>query len=323
MIATRFLLLAPLALLVACADSVGSDREGSVESKAQAQKPAAAWSTPVNLGAAINSAANDLNASLTNDGLSLYFTSTRPGGVGGEDIYVSGRECDTCAWGTPVNLGPSFNTKGNEGGVSISKDGHTMIFHRHVPPPVPAPVPLPVNVATQKLYITHRVDTNDNFAWDVPVELGADINTPGFDNAGPEYSNSEQKLYFGRRAHGVGGYRIHSVDVNHDFEAQGPVELVAELNVASLTIITTGTSINENAHELFFSSGRPGLGQNDIYTSTRQNKNEPWGAPVNLLGPVNTTFNDRQPSVSGDTMIFSSNRPGGLGGDDIWMSTRE
>ncbi|PYP44588.1 MAG: hypothetical protein DMD50_13910, partial [Gemmatimonadetes bacterium] len=47
------------------------------------------WSAPVNLGAPVNSAASEMNAALSPDELSLYFVSTRAGGVGGADIWVS------------------------------------------------------------------------------------------------------------------------------------------------------------------------------------------------------------------------------------------
>src|SRR5438105_15439245 len=47
---------------------------------------AAIWSAPVNLGSAINSSASDQGTALSPDGLSLYFTSNRTGGVSGFDI---------------------------------------------------------------------------------------------------------------------------------------------------------------------------------------------------------------------------------------------
>src|SRR5258705_2162182 len=49
------------------------------------------WSEPVNLGAPVNSSANDNNAALSPDELSLYFVSGRAGGLGGVDIPVSRR----------------------------------------------------------------------------------------------------------------------------------------------------------------------------------------------------------------------------------------
>jgi len=49
------------------------------------------WSTPTNLGADVNSAANDLRASLSWDGTALYFGSLRGGGEGSQDLYVTTR----------------------------------------------------------------------------------------------------------------------------------------------------------------------------------------------------------------------------------------
>jgi len=46
------------------------------------------WSTPTNLGSSVNSVANDLRASLSWDGATLYFGSTRSGGEGSQDLYV-------------------------------------------------------------------------------------------------------------------------------------------------------------------------------------------------------------------------------------------
>src|SRR6266568_6938712 len=54
------------------------------------------WSAPVNLGAAINTAAIEANPTLSPDELSLYFQSDRPNGLGGTDIWVSHRACPDC-----------------------------------------------------------------------------------------------------------------------------------------------------------------------------------------------------------------------------------
>jgi Tol biopolymer transport system component len=50
-----------------------------------------AWSAPVNLGPAVNSAAAETRPSLSWDGATLYFGSTRAGGEGMSDIYVATR----------------------------------------------------------------------------------------------------------------------------------------------------------------------------------------------------------------------------------------
>ena len=49
------------------------------------------WSAPVNLGPTVNSPATDFGPAISREGLSLYISSDRPGGFGGEDIWVSRR----------------------------------------------------------------------------------------------------------------------------------------------------------------------------------------------------------------------------------------
>jgi len=76
---------------------------------------------------------------------------------------------------------------------------------------------------------------------------------------------------------------------------------------------------------LFFASIRSGgFGSFDIYRLTRQSTSNPWSAPEHLDAPINTPHIDSQPSLSHDgrTLVWASDRLGGSGGLDIWMSTR-
>ena len=50
------------------------------------------WSTPVNLGATVNSTAGDIHPSLSADGTTLIFSSGRTGTLGGQDLYMTTRE---------------------------------------------------------------------------------------------------------------------------------------------------------------------------------------------------------------------------------------
>ena len=91
------------------------------------------WSPPVNLGPSINSDFNDAGPALSKDGLSLFFSSGRPGGMGGNDIWVSQRASREDPWSEPVNLGPTVNTAFNEDVPSFSRDMHTMYFNSDRP----------------------------------------------------------------------------------------------------------------------------------------------------------------------------------------------
>ena len=77
---------------------------------------------------------------------------------------------------------------------------------------------------------------------------------------------------------------------------------------------------------LYFHSERPGgLGSTDIWVSQRASEDGPWGTPANIGTAVNTPFTEAVAALSRDEhwLFFSSDRPGGSGGIDIWVSYRQ
>ncbi len=80
------------------------DNDFWVSQRASVDAP---WEPPQNLGAIINTTARESTPTLSLDGHFLYFASSRPGGFGGLDLYVSRRHDkeDDFGWQTPVNLG--------------------------------------------------------------------------------------------------------------------------------------------------------------------------------------------------------------------------
>jgi hypothetical protein len=91
-----------------------------------ADDPACAWQTPVNLGPTINTAFNEVGPALSRDGHRLYFASNRPG-FGGLDLYVSRRRnnTDDSGWQPPENLGSGVNTSFLEGAPEFFEDDET------------------------------------------------------------------------------------------------------------------------------------------------------------------------------------------------------
>lgn len=81
-------------------------------------------------------------------------------------------------------------------------------------------------------------------------------------------------------------------------------------------------SISADGRTLIFTSceGRRSFGSCDLYFTTRTG--EEWSKPKNLGKVVNSSAWDSQPSLSADgkTLYFSSNRPGGRGKRDIWVT---
>lgn len=85
------------------------------------------WTTPVNLGPPVNSAAQETQPSISYDGRTIYFSSSRSGGYGGMDIWKSTLD-ENGRWGKPVNLGPGINTPGDEQSPFIHPDDQTLYF---------------------------------------------------------------------------------------------------------------------------------------------------------------------------------------------------
>lgn len=86
--------------------------------------PDGSWSKPQALGPEVNSPEEDISPFVAPDGVSLYFSSTRPGGEGGHDIYLAKRLDESwLRWSKPVNLGPEINTPQSEMNLTVDAEG--------------------------------------------------------------------------------------------------------------------------------------------------------------------------------------------------------
>ncbi len=236
-------------------------------------------------------------------------------------------------WSAPVNLNDyptpaasSVNSVFTEVNPSISKNGLSLYF---------ACDGCPGSYGGFDLYVSQRASIGD--AWGPPQNLGPTINTP-YNEAGPELSNDEHRLFFNsNRPDGYGGFKnFGGVDIyvsrrhnkRDDFGWQAPENLGpgvnTEFNDRSATYFEderTGTITI-----FFHSDRRGGLLPNDIYTSTLQ-PDETFG-PAVLVPELSSDRNDEEVEVRRDGLeiFFSSNRFGGVGGrgggGDLWTSTR-
>ena len=84
-------------------------------------------------------------------------------------------------------------------------------------------------------------------------------------------------------------------------------------------------TISSDGKTIYFTAcnRKGGYGGCDIYTSNLVN--DTWSKPVNLGGLINSKYWDVQPTISSNSnvLIFASERPGGKGGSDLWMSRRD
>ncbi|MCP4256603.1 MAG: hypothetical protein GY774_03640 [Planctomycetes bacterium] len=162
------------------------------------------WGEPVNLGSSVNSSSLDMGASISSDGLSLFFGSLRPGGSGDWDIYITTRATVSAPWESAVNLGPTVNSSAYDGHPCISPDGLKLLFTSN----------RPGGHGGWDIWITKRATTRDD--WGEPVNLGATINTWAGEGE-PSISADGRTLYFSDwmtpRPDGVGKIDLWQVSI--------------------------------------------------------------------------------------------------------------
>lgn len=273
------------------------------------------WSAPVNLGPVVNTNIFQLGPSISKDGLSLYFFSDRPGGLGSNDIYVSQRASVDDPWGLPQNLGPTINTSDNENAPTLSLDGHRLYFASD----------RPGGFGGLDLYVSRRHNKRDDSAWQPPENLGSGVNTFANDAVAAAFEDAVTgtiTLYFhSNRPGGIGGDDIYASTLNPD-ETFGPAVLVEELSSPFLDRLP---GIRRDGLEMFLSSNRPGtLGLLDLWVSARASTSDPWSTPVNMGPVINSAAVDGRAVLSfdGTALYFHSTRPGGFGFFDLYVSTR-
>ena len=213
--------------------------------------------------------------------------------------------------GEPTNLGPIVNSSADDGSPSITADGLTLCFNAK----------RPGGFGDLDIWITTRTTTSE--PWGEPVNLGPTVNTAYWEWA-PTISYNGLELYFNSNRPGPSWSDNDDLWVTSratlDDDWSAPVNLGATVNSSS---IDWSQSISADGLELFFMSNRSG--DDDIWVTTRATTEDDWGPPVNLGSTVNSPSADATPSISADgrMLFFHSNRPGGLGEWDIWITKRE
>ncbi|MFH1737969.1 MAG: hypothetical protein ABIH23_03090 [bacterium] len=141
------------------------------------------WGAAENLGPVINTWAEEATPSVSADGLSLFFRSTRSGGFGNTDIWVATRPTVQDTWGPPRNLGSTVNSSAYDCGVNVSADGLSLFIQSN----------RDGGFGSFDLYLSTRKTTGDE--WSAPVNLGGSINTSNWDVC-PSLSADNRWLYF-------------------------------------------------------------------------------------------------------------------------------
>jgi predicted secreted protein len=262
------------------------------------------FDTLTNLGPRVNSTAFDGSPDISADGLSLYFDSLRPDGLGNWDIWVTTAQTTNADWGTPVSLPPPVNSSSGDSGPCISADGLSLFFASD----------RPGGFGSYDLWVTTRLTTED--PWEPPVNLGLTVNSWAYDNH-PSISADALSLYFDSSR--FGGYGSNDLWVTTRKTTQDPWEPPVNLGPTFNTSNIEYSPNISNEDLTFFFDSR--IWDRDIWVTTRRTADDDWGTAENLGPPVNTSYIDTDPSiwVDGSTLYFVSNRPGGFGSADLWQ----
>ena len=160
------------------------------------------WSEAINLGGHVNSEDWDSQPSLSPDKRELYFTSRRPGGFGGSDIYVSRLQANG-RWGEAENLGEGINTSSDESSPFIHADNETLYFTSNGLP----------GYGDQDLFLTRK---GPNGVWSVPENLGYPINTINTEGTLFITSDGRTAYYASDRSDTKGGLDIYTFEMRDD-----------------------------------------------------------------------------------------------------------
>jgi hypothetical protein len=224
-------------------------------------------------------------------------------------------------FGTMQNLGPVINSPSADYGTFFSADGLELYFSSTRPGGFGG------GAMGTDLWVSTRASIDD--PWGSPVNLGPGVNGTT-DEISPSTSPDGLTLYFSdewggpARPGGVGGYDIWMTGRASPGAPWDPaVNVGAPIDTPANDITPM---LSADGLTLIFASDRAGgQGNYDVWMSTRTTLQDAWGGPVNLGGVVNSASGDLEPSLSPDqrALVFASQRPGGYGFWDLWMTTRK
>ena len=140
------------------------------------------WAAPANLGQNVNSPGFEDGSQISADGLTLYFTSDRPGGSWDLDIWMTTRSTVSDPWTEAVNLGPNINTSEWEFGPYVLPGGRVMLFGSG----------RPGGIGGHDHWMARRKTASD--PWGMPVNLGPIINSEADDRCA--FLAADGSVYF-------------------------------------------------------------------------------------------------------------------------------
>lgn len=206
------------------------------------------------------------------------------------------------------NLGSNVNSKLHDYAPLISGDGSMLIFTSNRTEDQRA---IQEGTNYEDIYFCKR----EGSGWSVPKKISANINQR-YNDAAASLSPDGKTLFL-YYEEGNGDIYTSTFD-GSDWSSPKPLNK----NINTSLFWETSASMSADGQKLYFASNRPdGVGELDLYVSTRDSKGD-WGKAVNMGPLINTPENDDAPFIHPDgvTLYFSSDGHPSLGNSDIFVS---
>ena len=289
-----------------------------------------AWAV-TNAGSGVNSEYHDGWATMTGDGLTLYFASNRPGGkaeanlddhwalakAGGwtqYDIYVAHRPSLEAPWDPAILLPDTINSASVDHSAYQSDDGHYLFFASD----------RPGGCGELDLYVSYRQDTTDDMAWGEARNLGC------AEEGGPNGAAIDScpvlldgTVYFTSSTNPDPA----TLDFKRaDFDMSSRTAGAA--SVMSMSTAFMDAHFDPRHGLVWGGYSEGGQGGSDLWTFenvTTETDPTKWAGLKNLGPVINSEAEEHMPSATDDGRLISfvSDRPGGFGGLDIYQAVRE
>lgn len=268
----------------------------------------------------VNSSSSDYGSTIYNN--KLLFTTARDTGNFSKRIHTWTGDYYTTIFAADINedgtlsnaekFSNGISSKYNESTPVITKDGNTMYFTRNN---YDGKRGYSYNRST--LLKIYKATRDEHGKWGDVEELP--INSDDFNTAHPVLNADETELYFASdRPNGLGGADLWKVAITEEGFGT-PVNLGANINTDGRESFPY---LSEDNVLYFSSDGRPGLGGLDVF-ATKIKADGTYTEIQNVGEPVNSAWDDFAYIINPNIQrgYFSSNRPEGMGNDDIYSFT--
>jgi hypothetical protein len=286
------------------ADAAPDTPDAAGDSTQAACDPTAPFAAPMPL-ADLNTAANEDAIFLGDDRLTALFSTDRPGGSGGYDLWVAVRSDLQAPFSAPSPV-PGLNSANDERQPVLSGDSLHLYFMS--------------NHGTSAFRIVEATRNAVTGGFAPPVDVAGLAS--GVGDVSPWLSKDGTQIYFGSgRTGGLGGNDIYVADLS-SAGASNVVDLTAVDSVDD----DASPVLSRDGLTLYFASKRAdpaASGNDDIWIARRSAVGDPFGPPT-PVSELNSAAADgpRWLSPDGCTLYFTSDRNGGQGGYDLYTATR-